>query len=154
MANVQRKEYLESKIRTASAPQLHLMLIEGAIRFCRRADTDLEANNEGSANEALLRGLDIVSEMLAGVRHSEDDLNVKLSELYKYLFYTLTSAYVNADRTKLADVLRILEFERETWQQAVLKANEVIKGTPAPHVAPLLNCTDATLAGGGLSLEV
>lgn len=136
MSSAKQNEYFKSKVLTASAPQLHLMLIEGAVRFCRQAEQQLEANNEGHANEAMLRALDIISEMLAGVRHSESDINTKLADLYQFLFYTLTSAYVNTDRQKLADVVRILEFERETWLQAVQKiaVDTPEKQAPTPHI--------------------
>lgn len=150
MSQVHPKQYLESRIQTASAPQLHLMLIEGAIRFCRQAEFEIKANNEGNANQALLRALDIVSELLAGVRHDDSDLNQKLASLYQYLFYTLTSAYVNTDSAKLADVLRILEFERETWQLAVAK----VRGEQRP-ATPVVGQHLAEGSGivGGVSLE-
>lgn len=146
--------YLESKVRTASPAQLHLMLIEGAIRFCTKAQQQLDSNNEGLASEAMVRGIDIVAELLAGVRGGESDINQKLSDLYLFLFHTLTSAYVNSDAVKLVDVLRILEFERETWQLACQRAHgEESPANPAaapvvvaPHVSP------ATTAGG-FSLE-
>jgi flagellar secretion chaperone FliS len=150
MSHPHPKQYLESRVQAASAPQLHLMLIEGAIRFCRQAEFEFKANNEQNANQALLRSLDIISELLAGVRHDESQLNQKLAGLYQYLFYTLTSAYVNADTEKLADVLRILEFERETWQLAVAKVrDEQRPATPivAPHLAGGASLT------GGVSLE-
>ena len=101
--------YLEHKVMTASPPRLHLMLIEGALRFCLKAEQQLEQGNEGYANDAMMRAIDIIGEMLVGVRSGESDINTKLSELYLFLFQTLTSAYVNTDATKLADVMRILD---------------------------------------------
>lgn len=151
MSHPKPTDYLASKVMTASAPQLHLMLIEGAIRFCTKAQQELENNNEGFANQALVRAIDIVGELVAGVRHGESEINKKLSDLYLFLFHTLTSAYVNTDAVKLADVLRILEFERETWQLAcerVRADTSATKSTPAepaakysviaPHVASQL----------------
>lgn len=145
MPHATPSSYLESKVKTASSAQLHLMLIEGALRFCTKAKQELEKNNEGHANEAMLRAMDIVGEMLAGVRGGESDINQKLVELYQFLFYTLTSAYVNTDASKLSDVMRILEFERETWQLACErvqteqggKAQSSKPSTPvvAPHVS-------------------
>ncbi len=139
----QSTSYLESQVLTASPPRLHLMLIEGAMRFGRKAEQELAAGNEGHANEAMVRAIEVVAEMLAGVRHSDSEVNQKLADLYQFLFHTLTSAFVNTDSKKLADVLRILEFERETWKLACERAMTSEKPTPektkamsppAPHL--------------------
>ena len=165
MAQHQPSHYLESKILTASPPRLHLMLIEGAIRFGRKAEQHFEEGNEGYANESMVRSIDILGEMLAGVKHSKSEINKKLTDLYQFLFLTLTSAYVNTDAAKLADVLRILEFERETWQLACEKATEAIKDpekslsiaksnskpAAAAPIAPHLPSSNPV--AGGLSLE-
>lgn len=156
MSQANPSSYLESKIMTASAPQLHLMLIEGAIRFCTKAQQELEKNNEGFANEAMVRAIDVVGELLAGVRGGESDINQKLSELYLFLFHTLTSAYVNTDSVKLADVVRILEFERETWQlacQRVQEEEQSAKPAKSPIVAPHVTTANLKSTETGLSLE-
>jgi flagellar protein FliS len=129
-----RSDYLESKIMTASGPQLHLMLVEGAIRFVKQADEQYLANNEGKATTMLLRAMDVVEEMIAGVRHDDHEVNIKLSQLYAFLYRTMTSVYVNSDREKLADVVRILEFQRETWRLAcehLAKSQASVTDTPA-----------------------
>lgn len=149
--------YLESKVKTASTAQLHLMLIEGALRFCTKAQLELEKNNEGHANDAMLRAMDIVGEMLAGVRGGQSEINQKLVELYQYLFYTLTSAYVNTDATKLGDVMRILEFERETWQLACerVQTEQGDKVQPKPSSTPIVAPhVSQPSASQGVSFEV
>jgi len=155
MAANQPSHYLKDRVLTASPPRLHLMLIEGALRFGNQAQQHLEKNDEEQANEAMVRAIEILGEMLAGVRHSDSEINQKLSELYQFLFYTLTSAYVNTDAAKLADVLRILEFERETWRLACERAAsaETSDGEAAaatPVVAQHLASPSPT---NGLSLE-
>lgn len=154
MSQSQPSQYLESKIMTASPAQLHLMLIEGAIRFCNKAEQDLKDGNEGYANESLVRAIEIVAEMLAGVQHSNDEINTKLTDLYQFLFNTLTSAYVNTDTAKLADVLRILQFERETWQLACERVGAEGQATPAAK--PAIVAAPHSLQSSptpGLSLE-
>jgi flagellar protein FliS len=136
MATTNPSKHLEAKIKTASSAQLHLMLIEGALRFTMKAQQDLEKNNEGHANEAIVRAIDIVGELLAGVKGGETEINAKLADLYLYLFHTLTSAYVNTDATKLADVVRVLEFERETWRLACERVHAPQStAVPSPVIA-------------------
>lgn len=155
-----QNEYFENRILTASPAQLHLMLIEGAIRFARQADKDLEQNEETAAAVPLLRAMDIVSEMLAGVRHSEDEVNVKLAELYRFIFTRLTQAYVNTDRAMLAEALQLLDFERETWQLACERVRVDSTQEKAPRLAPpappstrIAPLRESSLPEGGLSIE-
>ncbi len=156
-------DYLEQKIKTASSAQLHLMLIEGAIRFAQQADQAYLANNAEAAAVPLKRAMDIASELLAGVKHSQDEVNVKLAQLYQFIFTRLTMAYVNTDREKLAEAVSVLEYERETWRQACDQAAgngepqaagdapkaEAPKGPHKPVSLPAANLASE----GGLSLE-
>ncbi|MEM9185031.1 MAG: flagellar export chaperone FliS [Planctomycetota bacterium] len=161
------RDYLEQRIKTASSAQLHLMLIEGAIRFAEQATRAYEANDVDAGAQPLLRSMDIVSEMLAGVKHSRDEVNVKLASLYQFIFTRLTMAYVNNDLEKLGEAVGVLHFERDTWRQACEKAAAEDTGaetsakpdaTPelkGPHTPSALAPTPAPdlAAGGGLSIE-
>lgn len=113
----QHSPYLESKILTAPPHRLHLMLVEGAIRFCRQAETELHAGNQAAAAGPMMRALDIVGELLAGVRQNESELNDKLVAVYWFIFCRASEAAMHSNSIALAEVLRLLEFERETWQK-------------------------------------
>src|SRR4051812_37535765 len=108
--------YLESRILTAPSHRLHLMLIEAAIRFGRQADEALRRADEMAAAGPLLRVLDIVGEMLVGVRENKNELTLKIAELYLFIFRRVSQAKINADVAALGEALRLLEFERQTWQ--------------------------------------
>jgi flagellar protein FliS len=92
------------------------MLIEGAIRFGRQAKAALDRGEQAVAASALLRVIDIVGEMLAGIREQKTDVNKQLANLYWFLFRRVTEAKINADAAALAETLRLLEYERQTWQ--------------------------------------
>ena len=161
------RDYLEQRIKTASPAQLHLMLIEGAIRFANQADKQFEGNEVDAAADPLRRAMDIVSELLAGVKHSDDDVNIKLAALYQFIFTRLTMAYVNTDRSKLTEAIKILGVERETWRQACEKvASDTdqadtqdappVDPPRGPHkqaIAPMVDLSADLTTGGGLSLE-
>ncbi len=138
MNTKQRQEYLATKVNTASSAQLHLMLIEGGLRFLAQADKAMLRQEEVAANAALVRVMEIVEELLVGVRHSSDEINVKLGQLYQFVFAQVSMAYVNADRTLLGQAQQILEFQRDTWRQACDKiaAEAPSKATavPMPHL--------------------
>jgi flagellar secretion chaperone FliS len=113
--SAQQSQYLESKVLTAPPHRLHLMLIEGAIRFGRQAEALLRQGETVAAASPLLRVVDIVGEMLAAVRERKTDINKKLTELYWYLFRRVSEAKLNSDSERLAEALSLLEFERQTW---------------------------------------
>jgi flagellar protein FliS len=138
--------YLESKVLTASPQRLHLLLIEGAMRFGRQADEALRRGDKVAASAHLLRVIDIVGEMLAGVRSIKSDLNEKIADLYWFIFRRVSEAKINVEPAPLAEALRLLEFERQTWQLAC----EKIGGDPsvAAPAAPHSRSVDSTPSRG------
>jgi flagellar protein FliS len=151
--------YLESKVLTAPPHRLHLMLIEGAIRFGRQAEEALRRSDPTAAAASLLRVIDIVGEMLVAVREQKSELNTKLAELYWFVFRRVTEAKIYADTTALADALRVLEFERETWQLVCEKfgngPQRIDSGgdLSAPTQGHAAHITTPHAAKPGLSLE-
>jgi flagellar secretion chaperone FliS len=123
MPNQLHKSYRESRILTASSHNLHLMLIEGAIRFGRQAEAAMQRQDYAAASEPLLHSLDIVGELVVGVRGSKTELNRRIADLYLYLFRCVSEAKVNDDAEKLTTALRLLEYERDTWRLVCQKLN-------------------------------
>lgn len=116
MTAPQNSQYLETRALTAPSYRLHLMLIEGALRYGRQAEAAMQQGNEEAADGSLMRVLDILGEMLAGVRENKSQVNLQLGNFYLYLFRIVGQAKVNDDVTKLTEALGHLEFERQTWQ--------------------------------------
>ena len=142
----QHPQYLESKVLTAPPHRLHLMLIEGAIRFGRQAEGLLRQGETVAAAGPLLRVIDIVGEMLAAVRERKTDINKKLAELYWFVFRRVSEAKLRSDAEKLAEALQLLEFERQTWLTVCERF-----GTRTTATVPPLN--NPAAASPGLSLE-
>jgi flagellar secretion chaperone FliS len=150
---MQTSSYLESKILTAPPHRLHLMLIEGAIRFARQAEEALRRGESVAAAAPLLRVIDIVGEMLAGVRENKSELNERLSAVYLFVFCRVSEAKINSDAQALAEVLRILEFERQTWQLVCEKFRSAVAASAqaAPHSAS--NSKDSRRDKSGISWQ-
>ncbi len=79
-------QYLESKLLTAPPQRLHLLLIEGAIRFGRQAEALLRRNDVIAADTFLMRAIDIAGELLVAVRQNKSAINDKLASFYGYVF--------------------------------------------------------------------
>ncbi len=115
----QQHNYLESKVLTATQPQLHLMLLEGAIRFGRQAHQAWNDPAAGlQADHLIDRMIDLAETLVQGVQSQEGEISERLEELYAYLFRELVAIRFNRDAEKLDRILHLLQYERETWQQA------------------------------------
>lgn len=116
MRSTAAREYLETQVVTASPERLHLMVVDGAIRFARQGEQALAAQNRELAMTALDRSRSCVNELLSGI---VADPNPELAERLKALFLFVHRGLVRAELTnnpQLArEALSILEIHRETW---------------------------------------
>jgi flagellar protein FliS len=153
-----RDAYLETQVMTATPQKLHLMLVEGAVRAATQARHHWEHQQDESAGDALIRAQDIVGEMLGAVGTGTHEISRRLAGVYLFVFHALGEAHLRRDETQLADALRVLEIERETWRQACEKfgaqaapGEQAAKPAPAkpaaPQIAPPLDA-NPDLAGG------
>lgn len=143
--------YLVSQVMTSAPQKLHLMLIEGAMRFVYQAKVLLRQDKNEEAGESLLRGQQVIGELLAAVRVSDTELSRQATSVYLFLFRTLTEAHLSRDTQKIQEVLRVLEIERETWKMVC----EKLKSEGGENMSPangVQECTGGT-GESGFSLE-
>lgn len=147
--------YLESKVLTAPPYRLQLMLVEGAIRFGRLAEQELRQGNQIAAATPLMRVLDIMGELLAGVREKKSELNTKVADLYWYLFRQISQAKIDGDAAILSAALELLDYERQTWQLVCDKLNADTSAPPAPPAphSQSYGASRAPAPKAGFSLE-
>ena len=138
--------YLDSRVTTASQPELQLMLLDGALRFGRQAQQHWNTPEQrDECHRALTRTLDIVEELIRGVADGKTEPSKRLEEEYAFVFRRLALAQLNHDATPLEAALQILSFHRDTWKLACEKVRAA-----APAAA---KNSPAILAGSsGLSL--
>jgi flagellar protein FliS len=118
MTPAARNEYLATDVMTAAPQKLQLLLIEGAIRFARQAEAHWRLHENEVAFSELGRCQEIVTQLIAGLAPNlESPLVRRIAAVYAFVYRTIVSASFHRDASKLADALRVLEIERETWQQ-------------------------------------
>jgi flagellar biosynthetic protein FliS len=144
MSIAKQQQYLESMVLTASSHRLHLMLIDVAIRMGRQADQALRQRDRANADRPLMKLLEILGEMVAGVRRVKSELNAQIESLYLFIYRCVAEAKINNDIGKLAEAMRLLEFERETWQQACDKSAPQSAGV---SLGPMLGEAPAKTTG-------
>jgi len=166
-----RESYLTTEVMTATPQKLQLLLIDAVIRLAQRARHHWRSGQDEEACAALIRGQEIVTEMLAGVNPRADTaLAKKVAAVYLFIYRALMDAALHHDEKKLDEALRVLEVERGTWRQLCEELGAT-KGRgeeaasmslstestrpaapPIPDLSARSGLTD--LPAGGFSLEV
>jgi flagellar protein FliS len=146
MENSAREKYLEAQLMAATPQKLRLILIEGALRFARKTLEQWEAGESEPAFESLLRCRRIVTELMGSIRPEQTAAARKIADVYLYLFRTLTEAQMHGDADKLRDVIRVLEIDRDTWQEVCVK----MPHAPDPALLQQNKPKEITAAGLGV----
>ncbi|MEX0725076.1 MAG: flagellar export chaperone FliS [Planctomycetaceae bacterium] len=126
-------EYQETQVLTASPQQLHLMVVEAALLYARRAVHALEAGNREDAYFTLNRSREFVSELLVGLRSDHDpELCGNLKQLFSFVFHRLAVADLEQNPKRVNEAILILEKHRDTW----IELMSVIQSDNSPHSFP------------------
>ncbi len=114
--NPQAKHYLRTKVLTATAEQLQLMLFDGAIRFSEQARVALRNKNYELSYQLLTRTTAIVNQLLCALKPDVmPDLCKRLKGLYSFAYRKLVDANLNHRIESLDEAIGILKYQRETW---------------------------------------
>jgi flagellar protein FliS len=117
MIQTQRNKYMENTVQNATPAQLLIMLIDGAIRFCKMGIISIEQNNYENANLNLGKAQNIVSEFIITLDR-ESAVADGLLGLYEYFNLRLTEANVQKKVEPAQEVLGYLSELKEVWMQA------------------------------------
>lgn len=153
MTQAATNPYLRTKIMTASPEELRLMLYDGCVRFCNQAKTALEQNDFEKVYDNLQRAQKIVMELSTSLNRSiSPDLCDKLAALYNYCYRLLVDANMTRDTSKLDEVIKLIGYERETWQMLMEKnassrGSQPLAAPPNPGAGPTAAQTYGSMAG-------
>jgi flagellar protein FliS len=109
-------EYLESKVLTATPHQLHLMVVDGAIRHATSARSALESRNIPQAGGQLSRANEFVAQLIAGLDSTrQPHLIDRLKSVFVFVQQTLSEADRRHDVRRVNDAISVLRLHRQTW---------------------------------------
>ncbi|MFN3152853.1 flagellar protein FliS [Bremerella sp.] len=109
--------YLETEVLTATPQKLQLMMINGAIRFAYQAQQLSEQQEKEEAWERLMRCREIVAQILCSIKDDGSELVRSVAGIYFFLFQELTELHAKDEYDRLNGVLKVLNEERETWEE-------------------------------------
>lgn len=155
MQNASSNPYLRTKILTASPEELRLMLFDGAIKFSRLGKTALSNGDFESSYEALSRAKKIVMELSTSLNHEVDpEVCQQMAGVYTFIYKLLMNANMDRVVEPIDEALKLLEYERETWQLVLDKVETERDGkvvatdpTATSKPAPAINPTLTEMAG-------
>jgi flagellar protein FliS len=145
MKNNTADNYLFTEVMTSTPQKLQLMLLDAAIREGEHAQKYWQAQENKQTEKCLLRALRIMYGVLGGIDlETKSELVGKVAGVYLFICQALTRAFIDTDANKLAEALRVLAVERETWRQlceklALSPAEKPPRASSAPitpHLSP------------------
>lgn len=136
----QQKEYLKTKIQTASKEQLVLMLMDGVIRFSEHGRKSIQEKDYENKQKNLIRAQDIIIELVNGLDHEKGgEIATNLARLYTYAIKRLVDANMKDDLEGIDEVQHIFRNLREAWAVAMDTAGKgkaAASDTPAIESVP------------------
>jgi flagellar protein FliS len=139
IAEAHTKAYLRTKVMTAGPAQLRLMLFDGALRFAEKGRRGLVEADYAEAYEGISRCQQILLELINGLQPEQDpQLCERLSGLYTFLYTRLIDASRERSAGIVEEVIKLLEYERQTWSLLLKKlAEERTGGAQSPPDGPV-----------------
>lgn len=147
--------YLRTTVLTAPPEQLRLLLLDGALKFCRQGIESLESKNWEGVYTGFSNCRNIVLELAHSAKPDADpELVRKMQSLYMFIFQTIVDASFQKDASKAREAEKLLEYERETWVMAMEKAaKERGSGETSPAAAPPQRSTQNASPRPALSVQ-
>jgi len=108
--------YRRTNVQTSDQLSLIIMLYDGCIRFSKKSIAKMDQGDVEGAHIYNGRAKDIVMELLATLKVQDGgEISQNLQNLYNYCFQSLVEANLRKDRTKIEDVIKVLNNLRSGW---------------------------------------
>ncbi|MEX2446427.1 MAG: flagellar export chaperone FliS [Dehalococcoidia bacterium] len=120
--------YQRMQAETATPGQLIALLYDAMLRGLARAESGLEQHDMEAAHAALIRGQDIVLELVASLdmdaAGAPGEIARQMAPLYEYMYRRLLDASLQKDVEAVREVRRLLLPVRDAWAAVVQQTAE------------------------------
>lgn len=134
-----QRQYSEVQIKTANKGKLIVLLYQGAVRFMRKAQMQLDDKDMEGKGNSLIRAQDIILELMYALDQKllddGNELAVNLQRLYLYCYRRLIHANTHLDRDAIQEVVGLLSNLLEAWETVSSQSPEGPPVSDRPRVA-------------------
>ena len=116
--------YKNNTVNYASKEQLLLMLVEGAVKFCKIGRQAIVDKDVKKAHDALVRTQDIFTELMISLDKTAGEWAVQMFNVYAFIKEKLVEANMKKSVEIVDEILPLIEDINETWQEAYRKSKK------------------------------
>lgn len=111
--------YKTNSVNYASKDKLLLMLVDGAVKFSKKAHNDILGKRVEDAHINLTKTQDIFYELMATLdMDAAGEWGRSLFNIYEYLTRRLSDANLKKDSKIMEEIIPLIEEIRDTWHAA------------------------------------
>ena len=114
--------YKNNTVNYASKEQLLLMLVDGAVKYAKRAELAIAKKDVKTAHDNLIRTQDIFTELMVTLNQDAGLWAKQLYKVYDFIKAKLVEANLKKDINVLREVLPLIENVRDLWHETYDKA--------------------------------
>jgi flagellar protein FliS len=108
--------YLKTRVLSATAEELRLMLLDGAIKFARQGREGFITRNYELSYSGMSQARDIVMELFNSIKDEPNpSLAAQIRGVYQFIYMQLVEGSHEKDLKKIDTAIDLLGYERETW---------------------------------------
>lgn len=117
--------YKNNSVNFASKEQLLLMLVDGAVKYAKRAEIAIEKKDVKLAHESLVRTQDIFIELMSTLNRDAGEWAIQLFKVYEFINEKLIEVNIKKDLSLLREILPLIQEVRDIWYEAYEKAKKI-----------------------------
>lgn len=110
--------YKNNSVNYASKEQLLLMLVDGTVKFAKRAKEAISKNDIKNAHEYLTRTQDIYTELMISLDRNAGEWASTLFNVYEFIKSELFQINIEKNEDRLDKLMPVIEDVRDTWHEA------------------------------------
>ena len=110
--------YKNNSVNFASKEQMLLMLLDGAVKFAKRAKLAIQEKDIKMAHNSITRTQDIFTELKVTLDPNAGDWAKQMFNVYSFVNDRLLQANIKKDEAIMDEVIPLIEEVRNIWNEA------------------------------------
>ncbi len=124
------QNYKKQEVEGATKGKIVVLLFEGAIKFLKIANKNIDEKDIQSAHNNIVKTENILYELMSTLNMDAGEISVNLMKLYDFMIWQLIEANRDKDKNKIDSVIELLEPLKNAWKEIVEKESLTIVKQP------------------------